>query len=207
MNPQPPPRERPILFSTPMVRAILDGRKTQTRRVIKPQPEQCGFGQNAAVRPYCTGTDWPVAYYEMRGACWNSSKPIKCPHGQPGSRLWVRETWASIDGVGIKYRADNPGASKPSKYWDVTWKPSIFMPRWVSRITLEITAVRVQRVQDISDGDAFAEGVGSAIDRISPHFPGKWISLYRDLWDTINKKRGFGWDTNPWCWCLTFKRL
>lgn len=84
-------KETPMLFSAPMVLALLAGTKTMTRRIVKPQPEEVGFGKQCEIKPYCTGTDWPMAYYEKRGACWNSSKPLTGM--RLGDRIWVRETW------------------------------------------------------------------------------------------------------------------
>ena len=171
-------KERPILMQARSVQAIIEGRKTQTRRIIKPQPVDVGFGRNCEVAPYCTGTDWPLAYYEMRGACWNSSSPLKCPYGQPGDRLWVRETWqefyASSRGsryeAGIRYLAD--GAERivqaPMERFagdhrrdgnGLRWRSSIHMPRWASRLDLLNREIRVERVQQISEEDCRAEGV------------------------------------------------
>ncbi len=162
--------ERPILFSGPMVRAILEGCKTQTRRVLRVQPEpsdsekpireaMCEPGWftnmsliNGDVPPERMEGDFP---HEEYGHRWWS-----CPYGKPGDRLWVRETFAPLIGGPQEpwnptmYRADNL-----PEYERLTWKPSIFMPRWASRITLEITDVRVERLQEISAGDAIAEGL------------------------------------------------
>jgi hypothetical protein len=202
-------KERPILMNGEMVRAILEGRKTQTRRVLNS-----------------TG----LAKVRSDGLIDESYRP----YGQPEDRLWVKETWTAFgDSKGcmvskdllpsreIIYRADHPLADGP-------WRTPIFMPRWASRITLEITDVRVQRLQDISEEDAIAEGVSPQIvtekdiqDTINgtsePHIkelarilgPGQFTAKfkYQELWDSINAKRGFGWDSNPWVWALTFKRL
>jgi hypothetical protein len=189
-------KERPILFRGEMARAILDGRKVQTRRIVKPQPEDAGFGRNAVVCPYRTGTQWPLAYYEMRGSCWNSSDPLRCPYGQPGDRLWVRETWSQPGGQ-LRYRADGDRGS-----WDVwKWVPSIHMPRWASRITLEIVSVRVERLWSISRGDAIAEGCPRRRDTggTSP------VVWFHELWESINWKGS--WSVNPWVWVIEFKRL
>jgi hypothetical protein len=166
-------KERPILFSGAMVRAILDGRKSQTRMNFH-----------------------------------------RCPYGAVGDRLWVRETWAaSLDSDGdmckpFLYRATYDEAvygqlkasfsDRATEIWDVVgntgWRPSIHMPRWASRLTLEVTGVRVERVQDISEADAKAEGVKSAAE-------------FCALWDEINGARGYGWDANPWVWVVEFKRV
>lgn len=200
--------EHPILFTGEMVRAILDGRKTQTRRVVKPQPE---------------GVEQGIPFLNGPGRLCNQA--IKCPYGKCGDILWVRETWAHVlaDGsdVGkgsrtVIYAADCP-LTMPR------WRPSIHMPRWASRITLRITSVKAERVQDIGHEDVFAEGI---VER--PH-PGplrcqqyglpSWTSdlgprwristgdAFAELWDSINAKRGFGWEANPWVWAITFERM
>lgn len=198
-------KARGILFSAPMVRAILEGRKTQTRRVVKPQPQECGFGRNAVVNPYCTGTKWPLAYYERRGECWNSSDPLKCPYGAPGDQLWVRETWAPLPGGpctkenGVVYRADQ----HPDNW---LWKSSIHMPRWASRITLEIEAVRVERLNDISEEDAKAEGVADRTVDLSRGVTTRPYQMaYSLLWESIHGTSS--WDANPWVWVIQFRRV
>ena len=169
-------KERPILFSGAMVRAILEGRKTQTRRVVKP-------------------TSGPHS--------------IEKTIGRPGDLLWVRETWGIHDADPARawFRAD-PGVedcvAKSTAGWK--WRPSIHMPRWASRITLRLTDVRVERVQEISADDAIAEG----IDRpgtMNPYIDGNAMvrAVFRNLWDSINAKRGYGWDVNPWVWVLVFE--
>lgn len=177
-------KERPILFSGEMVRAILDGRKTQTRRVVKPPPPSNSGG---------TSEIFALAK--------------QCPYGQPGDWLWVRETWAPAategydkrdDGGLIWYRATDERVCMGP------WRPSIFMPRQVSRIMLEITDVRVERLQDITEEDAKAEGVAAWHDTANG-------TVYRPefemLWDSINGKRGYGWDMNPWIWVIEFKKV
>jgi hypothetical protein len=186
-------KEYPILFSGPMVRAILDGRKTQTRRVLNPQPDfaaqphfQHGRG-HAGTGWYCSETEYPD----------EGSQFYRCPHGIPGDRLWVRETWTK-NVAGFFYRADFPLADPT--WGPVFWKPSIHMPRAASRITLELTEVRVQRVQEISEADVLAEGVTGVWKQ------GDHGYLFSKLWDSINADRGYGWNVNPWVWALTFKR-
>jgi len=176
------PIERPVLFSGPMVRAILEGRKSQTRRVVKPQPPH-GIKSVYAPITRDPGNWQGVASDDLIG--WYG----RCPYGIPGDRLWVRETFQRARG-GFQYRAD--GITTPR-----AWKPSIFMPRTASRITLEVTGVRVERLQDISEKDARAEGVDAAPCFCIP---------YRRLWDSLNAKRGFGWEKNPWVWCISFSK-
>jgi len=206
-------KERPILFSTPMVRAILDGTKTQTRRAAKPATPR--------------GTN-------------------RCPYGVPGDRLWVRETWAPYsdnedpvrdvdDATCVRYRATDtlhmampdcmdtapidtyclaPHEQMPRGPWK--WRPSIHMPRWASRIMLEVTGVRVERLQDITEEDAKAEGITEM--PLQGGLPGAWwtaqgcwanardpVRAYRLLWESIN---GAGsWDLNPLVWVVEFKRV
>lgn len=206
--------ERPILFSWPMVRAILEGRKTQTRRVIRPDWFRCLDPEDHDDREKC------IEY---------------CPYGVPGDRLWVRETWQGWRRVSIEYDEWEPITreyrggmtinqwveeyGKPTIEYRATsqstgpWTPAIHMPRWASRITLELTKVLVGRVQDISEADAIAEGIevshyycekpSSDLDGVHRCDP---IGKYRELWDSINAKRGFGWDVNPWVWVIEFKR-
>ena len=177
------------MFTGAMVRAILDGRKTQTRRVIKP---------------------WTMRLIDDVPAML-----LECPYGVPGDRLWVRETWCHIGSHSgpetcgksvqdVRYRADRTEG--------YVWSPSIFMPRWASRITLEVTGVRVQRVQEISEEDAMAEGAFLNVCdwwEFGNGFRGEKtpIGAYRSLWDTINFKRGFGWSVNPWVWVVEFRRV
>lgn len=191
-------KERPILFSGPMVRALLAGTKTQTRRVVKAK--HLPWLENSVLN-FLDGK-------------WNQ-RPL--PYGKPGDRLWVRETWKSSANV-------RPPISEPYIYaadlgptgvtkWAATWKPSIHMPRHASRITLEIAAVRVERLQDISDADALAEGVAQAVrDRLPVQQCGEYdaidvdpLELYRDLWESINGPGS--WGLNPWVWVVEFRRL
>jgi hypothetical protein len=152
-----------------MVRAILDGRKTQTRRVVKPQPATVERWMAGKPAPQKTVISCTV-FRNLAGSGWTNCYPFKCPYGQPGDRLWVRETWKA-NGTGggprITFKADGAeewrkDAPNDSPMWiadDDNWRPSIFMPRWASRIALEITEVRAERLNEISDEDAIAEGV------------------------------------------------
>lgn len=181
-------KERPILFSASMVRAILEGRKTQTRRVVKRIPLEW---LESGLHP-----DF-VAFPENGLS----------PYGQPGDRLWVRESWAYHPDFPESthraiYRAD-PGVEN-----DVPrWRPSIHMPRWASRINLEVTGVRVERLQEISESDAKAEGC-SVPEIIYPDEPKEhysYAAAYKHLWESINGPGS--WDANPWVWVVEFRRI
>lgn len=194
-------KERPILFQGPMVRAILDWRKTQTRREIKPQPEG----------PAC------VRALQYHAATGNLLLGGNCPYGTVGDRLWVRETWMTYereDGLdGVLFRADAgfrqiENTPQAAAKWVAArhgvagkWRPSIFMPRWASRITLEITSVRVERLQEISNEDCFAEGMW---EETNPEVKCNRL-WYSSLWETINGPGS--WDKNPWVWVIEFLRL
>lgn len=191
-------KERPILFSGEMVRAILDGRKTQTRRAMKPQPKQInssywGWARKSVfLHRHRLGSGFPE---------WIQ----RCPYGKPGDRLYVRETWgishhggATIKGTPhdpyVLYRATNsePTGDELENQWEpFKWRPSIHMPRWASRILLEITDVRVERLQDISEEDARAEGYESRED-----------FLYGEWARGIIEKYG-----NAWVWAITLQRI
>jgi hypothetical protein len=197
-------KERPILFSGEMVRAILDGNKIQTRRVIVPQPPSLTEGVIFNPSAFAPDYGW---YFRPYGG------HAKCPYGQPGDRLWVRETWCNImkDGLRpeIHYKAD---AERPyiedydPSEWK--WRPSIHMPRSFSRINLIVTNIRVERVQSTSGRDAFAEGI--ELKGIIPQsLLMQWEmgrNEFKNLWDSINSKRGYGWDMNPWVWVIEFTR-
>ena len=192
-------KERPIIFSGPMVRAILEGRKTQTRRVVKPQHD-CSFDGLAPAREYLGRK-----HFGSWGAYFGWAF-VPCPYGPAGTRLWVRETHyverAGHDGETgfILYKASEPDMIVSR------WRPSIHMPRWASRILLEVEDVRLERVQDISDLDALAEGI-QVIGRteVNDLSRGKFRHAFRALWDSINAKRGHGWDKNPWVWVVQFR--
>lgn len=218
-------RERPILFSAPMVRAILDGSKTQTRRICKPQPFDRSYSKRDHRIAYASGRaadgdeiDGFYAYSASSGGQWQ----VKCPHGQPGDRLWVRETWsthacfdhvppAQLTTLSLHYWAD--GEIQTGKK-----RPSIHMPRWASRITLEVTGVRVEQLQTISHDDALAEGVANFAATLNdePHPSGEspeqvsqrlqWPQRqFRELWESISGPGS--WDANPWVWIVEFKRV
>lgn len=193
------PRERPIIFSGPMVRAILAGTKTQTRRVIRVH----------------RGLDPEFWELKLPGvwSCFdteaNDMREIGSPYGSPGDRLWVRETWAEEereDGRrdAILFAADTrPTAYGGRRFNDGSlfygrWRSPLFMPRRFSRLTLEITAVRVERLQAISNDDVHAEGFAPWGDK---------ALRFADTWDALNAKRGCGWAKDPWVWAVTFRRI
>jgi hypothetical protein len=200
--------ERPILFNSTMVSATLTDTKTQTRRAMRDQP--------------CELLDYNRGHLSIRvrGGVYQAFNPqippVRCPYGQPGDRLWVRETWMDLEGTGVEhrdyngkraryaYRAETPPGSygdKCRRDFGLKWRPSIFMPRTASRITLEVTEVRVERLQDISRGDAMAEGCPFPNMAVGPD-PRGW---YANLWESIN---GAGeWGANPWVWVVSFKRI
>jgi len=221
-------KERPILFSGPMVRAILEGRKLQTRRIVK----------DAQSLP----TVWTGDPDREAVPSWYSEE--YCPYGKPGDRLWVRETfwvrqWGNtINGIGVDYKAGGEPTHRSTRPDNVgqmcRWRPSIHMPRWASRINLEITEVRVERLQDISENDAYEEGVTLTVPEEQTYY-----GQFRVLWESINgsckRCKGHGvvpawsgslaagleqtandcpechgtvpgsWDANPFVWVIEFK--
>ena len=215
-------KERPILFIGPMVRAILDGRKTQTRRILKC-PSLCHVCKEGTESdPDC----WDSGFLDADTGEPLSIAQIPCPYGQPGDRLWVRETHkfnGTIAGPRCTYRADASekwfeNAPDDSPAWiadDNNWCPSIFMPRWASRITLEIIRVRVERLQEITGDDAVAEGIRwndcpttEAPESIVKGWGVRKVDYaggYRNLWEIINGTDA--WAQNPWVWVIEFKKL
>ncbi|MHA6161021.1 hypothetical protein ACX3X6_08965 [Pseudomonas sichuanensis] len=223
-------KERPILFNGPMVRALLDGRKTVTRRPIKPSMR--GFDVSFELHQQDDGSWRPMHTFDE--SCMDdqgTEHPIICPYGQIGDRLWVRETWhcdhfevqrgpylkpadldiaeAREDGT-LVYAADG---LTPYEAEQPVWKPSIHMPRWASRILLEITNVRVERLQDISKQQALAEGVRLYTDHAEC---GDWyhvegIETYssdpRKSFELLWESTGGDWAGNPWVWVVEFKRI
>lgn len=192
-------KERPILFSAPMVRAILEGRKTVTRRVVKVQPHIDASG-NFCVGSSNYGQDGygkPVTKHFVNGCC---------PYGKPGDRLWVRETWARIrvaqapDQEWVVYRESDNRTD-----YGGPWKPGIHMFRRDSRILLEVTDVRVERLQDISEDQATAEGISA---QATESFRATGVErpagfAFRELWAST----GGEWEANPWVWVVKFKRV
>jgi hypothetical protein len=211
-------KERPIPLNREEVRAILEGRKTQVRRVIKPTRRYPIDFVGAGGR---NGEDWNDpncwGFATFDGDCWWSLKAergerqIPCPYGKPGDRLWVRETWSPMPGhrpiptpekyddKPAWYRADN---DRPT-WAGNRWKPSTEMPRSASRIDLGVLTVRVERLQAISEEDAIAEG--SQCAGVPASLTN--VGAFAKLWDSINAARGFGWNMNPWVWVVSFKPL
>lgn len=202
-----------------MVRAIPDGRKTQTRRL-----KALDFANECpdAWRYDGENVHGDHLFYNVHAAIVGHEPPdcnrvIKCPYGKPGDRLWVREAFAGDDCMGALYRADftkeeaaklKTGELDDGEWCYRTWTPSIHMPRSVSRITLEVTNVRVERLQDISDVDAKREGVEAQQinDPANPVWTWSYRVPYADLWDVINGKK-YPWSNNPWVWVIEFKKL
>jgi hypothetical protein len=228
-------KELPILFSGEMVRAILDGRKTQTRRVCKLRGfHQIDYrgGQGDWNDPSCWGFEGADGQnWGLKGDDDFGVREIPCPYGVVGDQLWVRETFTYVGGgdpgclicrATFEEDCRRWGFDRPHPTADQTkWTPSIFMPRIASRIQLEITNVRVERLQDISDEDAVSEGInvfnedgGLCYSGISDDWVNefeKWhgdapTSAFRDLWDSINVDR-YPWESNPWVWVVNFKRV
>lgn len=218
-------KERPILFNGEMVRAILDGRKTQTRRLVKGDFNEI-----------VNGTPW---FEDEEGV----SRPINNPFGKPCDRLWVRETWSDaarkfyphsrvvfrasddyLDQHADSCRMEAESAARRNLdhapiegcACEFKWKPSIHMPKWASRITLEITDVRVERLNDISEADAKAEGIGGKDTvTVSEYTTKTYKKAFQIYWDNISKKSWkdkvhpspFRWKENPWVWVVEFKRV
>lgn len=238
-------RERPILFNGDMVRAILEGRKTVTRRLVDPQPPVGHQWHGWIVESSNRKDEGKASWAACEGSLAHDAHRVHCPFGRPGDRLWVRENWwqagewqpryPMVDecvwhgSSRVVYSADGLPPSEPNRHFpngapngytaadpNVAWRhrPSIHMPRWASRILLEVTAVRVERLQDITEEQAIAEGIdldaledsqerydmvlaGScATGRATP------ITAFRDLWLST----GGDWDANPWVWAIEFKR-
>lgn len=201
-------KEIPILFSTSMVQAILDDRKSMTRRVVKPQPDENGV----EFMPNAPSLDWEQVYKDIwRPWIWDTEEGESimkdCPYGQPGDLLWVRESWCKITNASkeednrLHYRAST-GKN------NFTWKPSIHMMKSDARIWLQVTDVRVERLNDISEEDAIAEG----ILKINTGYYKNYLydtggippfASFRSLWQSINGPES--WDANPWVWVVSYK--
>ena len=208
--------ERPIIFNGEEVRAILRGEKTQTRQPVKPQP----IFLHEANPPR-----WLWAVKKWHQVEWvDKIQPLSivdyCPFGQPGDRLWIRETFVEHPQFSeLAYRAEGEEFEGGGGFtWKPKWSPPVYMPRKFSRITLEITDVRAEQVQDITEDDARAEGVDTefriAVARIDggPYRHIQYHCSHRggfaNTWRKLYAKRpGFSWDANPWVWVITFKRV
>lgn len=208
------PKERPILFSGEMVNAILEGRKTQTRRVnkhmtVERYPSLATPAEWNAGKMHPDMPDWET-WGPKRGSvlfrdAYGGVVSWECPYGKPGDRLWVRETFSPryFDDGKPAYKADwTPGAAE--YVTEPKWKPSIHIPRSLARITLEITNVRVERLQDISEEDSLAEGMKLATQAHGMHPPAR--DQFQILWDKINGKQ-HPWASNPWLWVVEFERI
>jgi hypothetical protein len=217
-------KETGILFNAAMVRAILDGGKTMTRRVVKDIPRGFEFdGKYGHIKSPHPKANRFGAFIRRNNEFGGECDILPCPYGAPGDRLWVKEKWNAcpVTETDEGFEAGDPykpiPKTKPANAClfyategddDGPWRPSIHMPRWASRITLEVTAVRVERVQDITEADARAEGVYPIV---RPGLNGceerYYYAAFRELWESINAKRGYGWDVNPWCWVVAFRRI
>lgn len=195
-------KERPVIFNGEMVRAILAGRKTQTRRVMKPQPEPVP-GQPGEYWWPAKAFETMVKMSDFQRVGFEGAAADASPFGRIGDRLWVRETFGDC-GVRLVYRADtDDGAS-----CQVTrWTPSIHMPRSACRLLLEISDVRVERLNDISEQDALAEGMddGTSQAAIAAGWFEKPRRAFRRLWEQIYGQES--WSSNPWVWVVEFKQV
>jgi hypothetical protein len=210
-------KERPILFNGEMVQAILDGRKIQTRRNVKVQPptdrHQLLNIMDSTDRRQIGKSHWAVLNSEKTNVIESDKRYFSCPYGKLGDRLWVRETHAIVPrtaysqstGVQQVLRPDdNHDAAIYRQGWErstggIRWRPSIHMPRWASRITLEITNVRVERLHDITPDDAEAEGI--VVAENTPQAVQQFSRLWRDI------NGGDSWASNPWVWVIEFKQV
>lgn len=224
-------RERPVLFNGDMVKAILAGTKTQTRRPMKVQPADItGFGSN----------EWSRFRNNMAER-WQRAEAFgqPCPFGEPGDRLWVRETWRPEErdsdmADGVRYQADDAfrvieNTREAADRWlDVhgglgakniyRWRPSIHMPRWASRLTLRVTGARLERLQSITPDDAVAEGI-ERVSHVGLMQAFGWkdygggagyfdpVKSFASLWDQVATDRELCWDRNPWVWRISFERI
>jgi hypothetical protein len=197
---------RPTLFSGPMIRALRDGRKSQTRRICNPQPQLSSHHEPVRAESRGGGA-WVFMVHTDRPSYAFATGDMRCPYGQAGDLLWVRESHSflleSLSGGAAPVWCWADGNPPEGDYDKI--RPSIHMPRWASRLTLKITEVRVERLQSISSADAIAEGIAPSanVTTIDCATPDPRLE-YASLWDSLNFKRGFGWGLNPWVWVLTF---
>lgn len=209
--------EHSIVFSAEMVKAILAGRKTQTRRVIPNRYgicAECWAKADAEISMFIDSeTSQSLPYlkpiYCEHNDC--TAGRIFCPYGQVGDRLWCQETFWEQSGD-IYYKADWGNERPVNMILDKgKWRSPIFMPRWASRITLEIIAIKIERLQDITFEDFQAEGItlddGSLTGRLAESFYPNWDRTFARLWDSIYVKKGYCWDVNPWVWKIGFRKV
>ena len=180
-------KEKPIIFSSDSICAIEDGLKTQTRRIVTPQP-----ASNWSIPPALLDQGFLNEY-----GCHRDSDSIKCPWEQEDV-LWVREKWHHDGRGGFLYAADNPDFAEP--YENQSWRNPMFMPKAACRLWLQIQAVDIQRVRDISEEDSIAEGFLS-----EGEFSLSAQCKFMHAWDKLNDKRGFDWKSNPWVWVIRFQ--
>ncbi|QDW34450.1 hypothetical protein FFE93_016160 [Yersinia sp. KBS0713] len=221
--------EKPILFNSEMVNAILSGRKTQTRRIMKVQPQVT----ERRLRELGAWQDGFNLSQQVNAAFQAGFIDVSCPLGKPGDRLWVRETFAAglCTESTLAYRATHKTEDLEEGWGEtIKWTPSIHMPRWASRINLMITGVRVERLQDISEQDAMAEGITAKEVIIETRYEGGGHveitadrfffvggddegyesagEAFAELWDSIyGQKEGESWQANPWVWVIEFERM
>lgn len=225
-------KDKPIIFSSAMVKAILEGRKTQTRRVVKLTRLINLYQKHTGLEPaFVEDKGWVLRPQKVQSSSEDKLFPIHCPYGQTGSRLWVRETWKAFEDTKtlydyIQYKADNglkliPDTAEAGAFvvgrFD-KWYPPIFMPRWASRINLEITNIRVEKLQEISEKDACAEGISSPViwgvdersylhDTPNGSLSCSYVAAFSHGWDSINgKRKGCSWSENPFVWVIEFKK-
>lgn len=215
-------KERGVLFNAPMVRALLDGSKTQTRRAIKlPHMNPLGKWEPSTFGGPDGGRTRAGETVPLQGSIWHTRTGdcLGCQHGVPGDRLWVRETWMADPPIDDSWPSTQFAGCRPRDHSLIPedyrkpehclyratetadlhgWTPGIHMFRWASRITLELTGVRAERLQDISEADAIAEGITHSTLN-DPRVEYRW------LWESINGPGS--WDTNPWVWVIEFKRV
>ncbi len=213
---------KPMIFTTENIRGIRDGRKTMTRRVIKPQPSEGGL-------EWCTAADgafsaWqdPLLLLDEHSEDGGPCQRV-CPYGVPGDLLWVRETWGkepdrrtspSLGETTNLFEGDVFYRASHENNYPGPWKPSIHMPRTLSRLTLRVSNVRVERVQDISEEDMIAEGITDigdgcgCLERANGNMAYSTTrNLFMQLWDSINAKRGYSWESNPYVWIIEWDKV